>query len=145
MLLVGPAGSGKTTYAKAHFAPTEILSSDAFRGMVSDDEGDQSATPAAFSVLHRVADARLRRGLLTVIDATNLLPRPRARLRAMADRHRRAMVAIVFDVPLQLLLERAAGRPGRPVPREVVIRQRRLFESTLAALPNEGFHSITRP
>lgn len=38
--LIGATSSGKTTFAKKHFLPTEILSSDFFRAMVSDDEND---------------------------------------------------------------------------------------------------------
>src|SRR5439155_15810703 len=69
VLLVGASGSGKTTFARAHFRPTEILSSDAFRAMVADHERDQSATPAAFELLHLAVSHRLRRRRLTVVDA----------------------------------------------------------------------------
>ena len=44
---VGASGSGKSTFAHKHFARTQILSSDYFRGLVSDDENDQSASGAA--------------------------------------------------------------------------------------------------
>ena len=60
MVLVGVSGSGKSTFARRHFAPTEVLSSDAFRGLVGDDENDQSATAAAFDALHYIAGKRLR-------------------------------------------------------------------------------------
>jgi hypothetical protein len=35
---------GKSTFARRHFKATEILSSDVYRGFVSDDENDQAAT-----------------------------------------------------------------------------------------------------
>jgi ABC-type phosphate transport system ATPase subunit len=54
VVLIGPSGSGKSTFAKAHFLPTEIVSSDACRGIVSDDENDQSATEEAFDLLHYI-------------------------------------------------------------------------------------------
>ncbi len=72
VVLIGPSGSGKSTFARKHFLPTEILSSDACRGMVSDDENDQAATKDAFEVLRFIAGKRLALGKLTVIDATNV-------------------------------------------------------------------------
>jgi len=72
VVLVGVSGSGKSTFARAHFKPTEVVSSDFCRGLVADDENDQSATPDAFDVLHYIVGTRLRRGLLTVVDATNV-------------------------------------------------------------------------
>ena len=72
VLLVGPSGSGKSTFARKHFKPTEILSSDFCRGLVSDDETDQTATNDAFEVLRFIATKRLAAGKLTVIDATNV-------------------------------------------------------------------------
>jgi predicted kinase len=70
--LVGVSGSGKSTFAHRHFAPTEVLSSDQFRGLVADDENDQSATDDAFDALYHVARKRLARRRLTVIDATHV-------------------------------------------------------------------------
>ncbi|MFB8016895.1 AAA family ATPase, partial [Streptomyces rochei] len=70
--LIGPPGAGKSTFARQHFKPTEIVSSDFCRALVADDENDQSATGDAFEVLHLIVDKRLARGRLTVIDATNL-------------------------------------------------------------------------
>jgi predicted kinase len=72
VVLVGIAGSGKSTFAQAHFAPTEVLSSDAFRAVVADDEADQSASEDAFALLHAALEARLKRGRLAVVDATNV-------------------------------------------------------------------------
>jgi protein phosphatase len=78
VVLIGPSGSGKSTFARKHFLPTEVLSSDACRAMVSDHENDQSVTSDAFTVLHFIAARRLALGRLTVIDATNVQPEPRA-------------------------------------------------------------------
>src|SRR5437868_3030464 len=72
VVLIGPSGSGKSTFARKHFRPTEILSSDYFRGLVSDDENDQSSTPDAFDALYYLLSKRLARGKLTVVDATNV-------------------------------------------------------------------------
>ena len=72
MILIGPSGCGKSTFAKKHFKPTEVLSSDACHRLVSDDINDQVATKDAFEVLRFVAAKRLMAGRLTVIDATNV-------------------------------------------------------------------------
>ena len=83
VLLVGPTSSGKSTFAAAHFRPTEIVSSDRCRALVCDDENDQSATDAAFEVLHLLVDKRLERMRLTVVDATNVRRRSRGALLAL--------------------------------------------------------------
>lgn len=72
VVLVGASGSGKSTFARRHFRPTEIISSDFCRGLVADDENDQSASRDAFDVLHYIAGKRLAAGRLTVVDATNV-------------------------------------------------------------------------
>jgi predicted kinase len=74
VVLIGPSGCGKSTFARKHFKPTEVLSSDFCRGLVSDDENEQAATKDAFEVLHFIASKRLAAGRLTVIDATNVQP-----------------------------------------------------------------------
>jgi len=75
--LIGPTGSGKSTFARKHFKPTEVLSSDYCRGLVSDDENSQAATNDAFDILYYIARKRLAAGKLTVIDATNVQPEAR--------------------------------------------------------------------
>src|ERR1700681_3100321 len=74
VVLIGPSGSGKSTFARKHFLPTEVLSSDACRGMVSDDENNQAVTTEAFALLHYIAAQRLALGRWVVIDATNVQP-----------------------------------------------------------------------
>ena len=110
--LVGISGSGKSTFARRHFTPTQVLSSDYFRGLVADDENDQSASADAFDVLHYVAGKRLAAGRLTVVDATNLQPHARAGLVKVAREHDVLPVAIVLDVPEALAWERTAGPAG---------------------------------
>jgi protein phosphatase len=143
ILLVGPAGAGKTTWAEARFIPSQVLSSDAFRAMVADDPADQSATREAFSLLHAVARSRLRRGLVTVVDATNLLVSARRPLIELARRAQRPVVAVVFEVPLSELLARNARRE-RVVPEETVRWHHHLMTDALLALPAEGFIAIIR-
>src|SRR6187551_153497 len=99
VVLIGASGSGKSSFARQHFLPTEVLSSDFCRGLVSDDENDQAATGDAFEVLHFIAGKRLAAGRLTVVDATNVQPEARRPLVALAREHHVLPVAIVLDLP----------------------------------------------
>ncbi|HUF07002.1 MAG TPA: AAA family ATPase, partial [Candidatus Binatia bacterium] len=144
VVLVGIAASGKSTFSRAQFAPTEILSSDALRAMIADDPGAQGATDDAFDLLRRVLAMRLRRGRLTVVDATNVEEWARAELISVARRHRRPCVAIVLDLPLPLVLERNATRPGHRPPPAALRRQQRWLTDSLASLDDEGFAAIHR-
>src|ERR1700730_13042951 len=105
VVLIGPSGSGKSTFAAKHFLPTEVLSSDYCRGLVADDEDDQSATVDAFAVLHFIAAKRMAGGRLTVVDATNVKREDRARLVRLAREYHFLPVAIVFDLSEQLCRE----------------------------------------
>lgn len=144
VLLVGPSGSGKTTYAAAHFARTEVVSSDACRALVSDDETNMHATPAAFRVLHTIVRERLRRGRLTVVDATNVRADKRSRLLKLARERGRPAVAIVFELPDATYLESNRARPDRSIPESAVIAQLADMRRTLATIDSEGFDRIHR-
>src|SRR3954462_15750666 len=95
VVLVGPSGSGKSTFARTHFGPFETLSSDFCRGLVSNDENDKPATKPAFETLHYIAAKRLERGLLTVVDATNVQSEARKPLIELARRYHLLPVALV--------------------------------------------------
>src|ERR1700720_3574045 len=104
--LIGPSGSGKSTFARKFFLPTEILSSDACRAMVSDEENNQAVTNYAFEVLHFIAAKRLALGRLTVIDATNVQPESRSPLVELARQYHCLPVAVVLDMPERVCHER---------------------------------------
>ncbi|HVD69861.1 MAG TPA: AAA family ATPase, partial [Actinomycetota bacterium] len=124
VVLVGLSGSGKSTFAARHFAPTEILSSDFCRALVADDDNDQTVTSEAFDVLHHIAGVRLGLGRITVVDATNVQAHARKPLVELARRHHVLPVAIVLDVPERLCQERNAGRGDRTFGPHVIRRQR---------------------
>ncbi|NES14461.1 MULTISPECIES: polynucleotide kinase-phosphatase [Micromonospora] len=140
--LVGVSGSGKSTFARRHFRPSQVLSSDAFRGMVADDENDQAASGDAFDALHHVAGIRLRRGHLTVVDATNLQPHARAALVKVAREHDVLPVAIVLDVPEALAWERTQARADRTHGRQVLARMQRDLRQSYGRLAREGFRKV---
>ncbi|PYQ56399.1 MAG: polynucleotide kinase-phosphatase, partial [Acidobacteria bacterium] len=142
VVLVGASGAGKSTFARRHFKATEILTSDFCRALVSDDENDQSATADAFAVLHFIAGKRLARGLLTVVDATNVQPEARKPLIDLARAHYVMPVAIVFDLPLEILEERARTRTDRELGGHVLRNQRSQLRRSLRDLQKEGFRHV---
>jgi protein phosphatase len=144
VVLVGPSGAGKSTFAAKHFLPTEVVSSDFCRALVSDDENNMAATAAAFRVLHSIAGERLQSRRLTVIDATSVDVDSRKPLLALARKHGCPPVAIVFDLPEELYVQRNRGRAGRGLAGRVIHRQSGRLKRSLENLQGEGFHSIYR-
>ena len=142
VVLIGASGSGKSTFARSHFKPTEILSSDFCRGLVSDDENDQSATKDAFEVLHYVAAKRLAAGRLVVVDATNVQAEARKPLVALAREYHCLPVAIVLDLPEKLCQERNQSRPDRDFGPHVVRNHARSLRQSLRGLEREGFRHV---
>ncbi|TDV53574.1 polynucleotide kinase-phosphatase [Actinophytocola oryzae] len=138
--LVGVTGSGKSTFARGHFASTHVLSSDTFRAMVADDENDQSATEDAFAALHFVAGRRLRAGRLTVVDATHVQREDRAKLVALAREYDVLPTAVVFDVPLAELRDR--NRNHRDLADHVIRRQHEALRRSIRHLAKEGFRKV---
>ncbi len=142
VLLIGPSGAGKSSFARRHFRATEILSSDTCRGWVSDDDNNQAATSDAFDVLHYIADKRLRNGLLTVIDATNVQRDSRKPLIDLARRHHCFCIAIVLDLPEELCLARNRERLERNVGSVVVRGQSSQMQQGLHGLEKEGVRLV---
>jgi len=140
--LVGASGSGKSTFARQHFGPFEVLSSDFCRGLVADDENDQGASAAAFDVLHYIAGKRLDAGRLTVVDATNVQPESRRQLVALARDHDVLPVAVVLDLPERVCLDRNAARPDRAFGDGVVRRQCDQLRRSLRHLGKDGFRKV---
>src|SRR6266478_6415 len=142
VVLMGPSGSGKSTFARKHFLPTEILSSDACRAMVSDEENNQTVTNDAFEVLHFIAAKRLALGRLTVIDATNVQPESRRPLVALARKYHCLPVAVVLNMSEKLCQERNRLRDERDFGPHVVRQQHSQLRRSLRGLGKEGFRHI---
>lgn len=141
--LIGPSGAGKSTFARKHFLPTEVISSDFCRGLVGDDENDQAATKDAFDVLYFIAAKRLASGRLTVIDATNVRPEDRKRLIALAREYHVLPAAIVFDLPERVYHERNAARSDRNFGPHVIRSQVQALHKSMRGLEREGFRNVT--
>ncbi|OZC90986.1 polynucleotide kinase-phosphatase [Rhodococcus sp. 06-412-2C] len=142
VVLIGISGSGKSSFAAHHFGPYETVSSDACRGMVSNDPNLQSATKDAFALLEFLVATRLRAGLLTVVDATNVQPAARKALIALAREHDVLPVAVVLDVPEAVCAQRNAERTDRTFGRDVLRRQQSQLQRSMRGLGKEGFRSV---
>ena len=143
VVLVGPSGSGKSTFAAKHFLPTEVLSSDVCRGLVSDDTNNQAATGDAFDVLNFIASKRLAAGRLTVVDATNVQPEARKSFVTLARKFHVLPVAIVLNVPEKVCTTRNQSRGDRNFGPHVIRNQRSQLRRSLRGLKREGFRNIT--
>jgi protein phosphatase len=146
VVLIGAAGSGKSTFAARHFPADAVLSSDAFRELIAGDAGNQRATGAAFAALHLALGRRLAAGLTSVVDATNVTPRARQALLRRSGAAGVPAVAIVLDLPEALVLARNATRGRRAVPEPAVRRQLADLRRSLpsASLEAEGFVLVVR-
>src|SRR4051812_15521682 len=142
VVLIGASGSGKSTFARKHFKPTEIISSDFCRGLVSDDENSQEATEDAFDVLHYIASKRLAAAKLTVVDATNVQREARQPLIELARKYHLLPVAIVLNLPERICEERNSTRPDRNFGPHVIPRQRTDLRRSLRGLEREGFRHV---
>ena len=142
VVLIGPSGCGKSTFARKHFKPTEVLSSDFCRALVSDDENNQAATKDAFEVLHFIAARRLAAGKLTVIDATNVQPEARKPLVALAREFHVLPVALILNLSDRICQDRNRERPDRNFGPHVIRQQSQQLRRSIRNLKREGFRHI---
>ena len=142
VVLVGASGSGKSTFAGAHFLSTEVVSSDLCRALVSDDETNVAASQDAFDLVRFIARKRLRAGRLTVVDATSVRLEHRSGLIALARDCDVPAVAIVFDLAAEECLARNEARSDRVVPASVVRQQLHDLRLGLPGLASEGFRDV---
>ncbi len=140
--LIGASSSGKSTFAQKHFKPTEVLSSDYFRGLISDDENSQESTADAFDSLYYIADMRLKNMKLTVIDATNIQSNARKKVVECVRGQDCHAAAIVFNMPESVLKARNKQRSDRNLADRVIARHMMELRQSLKFLKKEGFRFI---
>ena len=141
VLLVGPAGSGKSTFARRHFGETQIVSSDRCRALVGDDEADQTVNTEAFALLRTLVRLRLRLGRLTVVDSTALQWRQRRSLLGLGRACGAPVAALVFDVDAATCKRRNLSRKRR-VPEDVIDLHRSQLLRVLQTIFSEGFDAV---
>lgn len=141
VILCGPAGSGKSTFARRHFRPTAIVSSDRCRAMIADRESDISVSGEAFELFHFIIGLRLRRRRLTVADSTAVRREARRDLLQIARRHGAPAVLILFDVSEERAYAHDTGRVRR-VGRPVIREQWERLQEALRTVHEEGFDRV---
>lgn len=130
VVMVGPPGSGKSTWAAGRFPHDQMFSLDMFRRLLSGDMLEQNASAAAVGMMHVVLVYRTGHAMTTVVDATNVNWEHRDTLRWTAQQAGRPAVAVMMHTPLQTCLARNAARTAaawsgandRPVPSDVIER-----------------------
>jgi protein phosphatase len=142
IVLVGASGSGKTTFARRHFLRTQIISSDECRALLTDDENHQECSGDAFNLVYWLAETRMKRDKLTVLDSTAVEKFARERLLEIANARNFRKVVVIFDIPEELCVTRDAEREGRTVGPEVIAQQKREMAEALRNIPNEGWDEI---
>jgi alkanesulfonate monooxygenase SsuD/methylene tetrahydromethanopterin reductase-like flavin-dependent oxidoreductase (luciferase family)/predicted kinase len=138
VVLVGPSGSGKSAWAAERYRPQEVVSSDQLRGVVGSGEHDLDASADAFALLDHIVEARVRRGLTTVIDTLGLEQTRRRGYLELARQSRMPAVAVLFDTDGPECRRRNRAR-GRAVPATVLDGQLRRMRAVAAEIPAEGW------
>lgn len=142
VILVGASGAGKSSLARQWFLPAEVVSSDACRAMVSNDENSMNASADAFDLLYYIVGKRLKRGLLTVVDATNVRPEDRKKLVQLAREYYVMPVALVLNMREKVCLERNRLRTDRQIPPRAIMAHINQLRKGIGKLRLEGFKKV---
>lgn len=142
VILCGPAGSGKTSFARKHFRPSQIVSSDQCRELIADDPSDQKVSPLAFDLMHQIIRYRLLGRRLTVADSTALQKDLRKDLRKIAHEMGSPCVIVLFDIEVEECVRRNAARPERVVEEPVVVEQWNQFQQAKEDVSNESYDRV---
>ena len=141
LVLCGPAGSGKSTFAAQRFASTTIVSSDHCRAMICDDENNQQVNRDTFELFHLIIQKRLSLGRFTVADSTALQADARRKLRGISRHYGYFGCLLIFNIPPEICLERNKSR-HRLVEEQVIPYHNGLLQRTLNDAPGEGWEQI---
>ena len=136
-MLIGLPGCGKSTYASKLKGFT-VLSSDAIRKEIYGSEEVQTDPKRVFTILYNRMEQLVSKGENVVLDATHIKKKDRFVALKIAHKYNQPVEAIVFDVPLDVCLERNNSRE-RKVPESAYERMLRQYERPTL---EEGFSNI---
>ena len=141
LVLCGQAGSGKSTFAAQRFLPTNIVSSDFCRALISDDENNQQVNRDTFDLFYYIIQKRMYLGRFSVADSTALRSDTRRRLRIQSRQSGYYGCLLIFNTPLDVCLARDKLR-SRMVGEQVILYHNGLLRQTLFDAPNEGWEQV---
>ena len=141
IVLCGTAGAGKSTFARQHFQPTQVVSSDICRALICDGECTQDIDPDTFDLFHFIIQKRLKLGRLTVADSTALYDFARRRLLDLAHDADYHTCLIVFNIPRAICLQRDQQRL-RHVGEAEICTQDALLHEALQQIHSEPWEQI---
>lgn len=141
LVLCGAAGAGKSTFAAQRFPATSIVSSDRCRGLVCDDENDQTVNRDAFDLFYYILQKRMKLGRFCVADSAALKPDARRNLRALSRRFGYYGCLLIFTTPPEVCIQRDSQRTRR-VGESVVHYHAGLLPQAMQDAPNEGWEMI---
>jgi alkanesulfonate monooxygenase SsuD/methylene tetrahydromethanopterin reductase-like flavin-dependent oxidoreductase (luciferase family)/predicted kinase len=143
VVLVGPTGSGKSTWAASRYRRDEVVSSDDLRAVVGSGPHDLDASTDAFALLDQIVAARVGRGLTTVIDTLGLESKRRSGYLAAARHADLPGVLVLADTDAATCRARNAAR-DRPVPASALDHQLRAMRAVKDAVASEGWDLVVR-
>ena len=141
LVLCGPAGCGKSTFAASRFVPTAIVSSDHCRELICDDVANQRVNRDTFDLFYYIIRKRLYLGRFTVADSTALYAEARRQLLEQAQHYGYAACLLLFDIPETLCLQHDQLRDRRVG--EAVIRYHAgLLKQARIDIPQESWQQV---
>lgn len=144
-MLIGAAGTGKSTFAAKHFKETEIVSSDRCRALVSDSETDQDSNEQAFHLFYETIACRMKLGKRIIADATHATEKARKKLYDLASEHNYEVIPVRMLTSLarakEMNLERERHVPEFVIEKHFIqLQDLSLPDTSYGVYPDTRYH-----
>jgi len=106
VVVLGPSKSGKTTFTRKHFAPSEVFHLDEIHEHYAPERKGSDTEADDLDTFHFLLEKRLKQGLLTVIDGSFITQSSRKKMREIARRYSTQLIGIWMDLPESELVSR---------------------------------------